>query len=236
MGLASLWKGCVNLLFTVGQGRIISLSAEQRHFSLTVRQRGRVHWGRPLCMIIITTAMKSKSKNQFQHGVRTDSSLKHSEWLSKVIATGKILWWIYLISHRKPNPYYYMWNLKKKKVQMNLSTKQKQSYWCRKQTYSYQGIKRGGINWRIGIDIYTLLYITSGQFSSVTQSCQTLCDPVNRSTPGLPVHHQPPEFTQTHVHRVGDAIQPSHPLLSPSPPAPNPSQHQGLFKWVSSSH
>ena len=59
---------------------------------------------------------------------------------------------------------------------------------------------------------------------------------MNCSTPGLPVHHQLPEFTQTHVHRVGDAIQPSHPLWSPSPPAPNPSQHQGLFKWVSSSH
>ena len=66
------------------------------------------------------------------------------------------------------------------------------------------------------------------QFSSVAQSCPTLCDPMNCSTPGLPVHHQLPEFTQTQVHRVGDAIQPSHPLLSPSP-APNPSQHQGLF-------
>ena len=61
------------------------------------------------------------------------------------------------------------------------------------------------------------------QFSSVAQSCPTLCDPMNHSTPGLPVHHQLPEFTQTHVHRVSDAIQPSHPLLSPSPPAPNPS-------------
>ena len=68
------------------------------------------------------------------------------------------------------------------------------------------------------------------QFSSVTQSCPTLCDPMNCSTPGLPVHHQFPEFTQTHIHRVGDAIQPSHPLSSPSPPAPNPSQHQGLFQ------
>ena len=68
------------------------------------------------------------------------------------------------------------------------------------------------------------------QFSSVTQSCPTLCDPMNRSMPGLPVHHQLPEFTQTHVHRVGDAIQPSHPLSSPSPPAPNPSQHQSLFQ------
>ena len=67
-------------------------------------------------------------------------------------------------------------------------------------------------------------------FSSVAQSCPTLCDPMNRSTPGLPVHHQLPEFTQTHVHRVRDAIQPSHPLSSPSPPAPNPSQHQSLFQ------
>ena len=66
------------------------------------------------------------------------------------------------------------------------------------------------------------------QFSSVAQSCSTLCDPMNPSTPGLPVHHQLPEFTQSHVHWVGDAIQPSHPLLSPSPPAPNPSQHQGF--------
>ena len=63
------------------------------------------------------------------------------------------------------------------------------------------------------------------QFSSVAQSCLTLSDPVNRSTPGLPVHHQLPEFTQTHVHQVIDAIQLSHPLSSPSPPAPNPSQH-----------
>ena len=73
------------------------------------------------------------------------------------------------------------------------------------------------------------------QFSLVAQSCLTLCNPMNRSTPGLPVYHQLPEFTQTHVHRVGDAIKPSHPLLSPSPPAPNPSQHQGLFQWVNSS-
>ena len=63
------------------------------------------------------------------------------------------------------------------------------------------------------------------QFSSVAQSCPTLCDPMNHSTPGLPVHHQLPEFTQTHVHRVSDAIQTSHPLSSPSPLAPNPSQH-----------
>ena len=74
------------------------------------------------------------------------------------------------------------------------------------------------------------------QFSSVVQSCLTLCDPMNRSTPGLPVHHQLPESTQTHGHWVGDAIQSSHPLLSPSPPACNLSQHQGLFQWVSSLH
>ena len=77
---------------------------------------------------------------------------------------------------------------------------------------------------------------SSVQVSSVAQSCPTLCDPMNCSTPGLPVHHQLPEFTQTHVHRFNDAIQPSHPLLSPSPPAPNPSQHQSLFQWVNSSH
>ena len=76
----------------------------------------------------------------------------------------------------------------------------------------------------------------SVQFSSVAQSCLTLCNPINRSTPGLPVHHQLPEFTQTHVHRVSDAIQPSHPLSSPSPPALNPSQHQSLFQGVNSSH
>ena len=78
--------------------------------------------------------------------------------------------------------------------------------------------------------------LSSVQFSSVTQSCLRLCDPMNRSTPGLPVHHQLPEFTQTHVYRVSDAIQSSHPLSSPSPPAPNPSQHQSLFQWVNSSH
>ena len=76
----------------------------------------------------------------------------------------------------------------------------------------------------------------SHQFSSVTQSCPTLCNPMDCSTPGLPVHCQLPEFTQTHVHWVSDAIQPSHSLSSPSPPAFNPSQHQGLFKWVSSLH
>ena len=75
-----------------------------------------------------------------------------------------------------------------------------------------------------------------GLVSSVSRSCLTLCDPMNLSTPGLPVHHQLPESTQTHVHRVGDAIQPSHPLSSPSSPALNLSHHRGLWKWVSSSH
>ena len=76
----------------------------------------------------------------------------------------------------------------------------------------------------------------SVQFSSVAQLCPTLCNSMNPSTPGLPVHHQLPESIQTHVHRVGDAIQPSHPLSSPSPPALNPSQHQCLFQWVNSLH
>ena len=97
----------------------------------------------------------------------------------------------------------------------------------------------------IGISAYILDPLSSSpcsrpcnasvEFSSVAQSCPTLCDPTDCSTPGLPVHHQLPEFTQTHVHWVGDAIQLSHPLSSPSPPALNLSQHQGLFKWVSSS-
>ena len=77
---------------------------------------------------------------------------------------------------------------------------------------------------------YKVSIHSSVQFNSVVQLCPTLCDPMNYSTPGFPVHHQLPEFTQTHVHRVGDAIQLSHALLSPSPPAPNPSQHQSLFQ------
>ena len=103
-------------------------------------------------------------------------------------------------------------------------------------------VKTRGNHFKMKVCSYLLLNIKLElslnciQFSSVAQSCPTLCDPMNRSTPGLPVHHQLPEFTQTHVHRVGDAIQPSHPLWSPSPPAPNPSQHQGLLQWVNSSH
>ena len=77
---------------------------------------------------------------------------------------------------------------------------------------------------------------TSVQFSSVAHLYPTLCNPMNYSTPGIPVHHHLPEFTQTHVHQVGDAIQPSHPLSSPFPPAPNASQHESLFQWVNSFH
>ena len=87
---------------------------------------------------------------------------------------------------------------------------------------------------KITISKGKILYCT--QFSSVAQSCLTLCNPMDCSTPGLPVQCQLLEFTQTYVHWVGDAIQPSHPLLSPSPPAPNRSQHQCLFQWVNSSH
>ena len=75
-----------------------------------------------------------------------------------------------------------------------------------------------------------VLFIIGEKKIEVIQSCPTLCDPMNCSTPSLPVHHQLPEFTQIHIHRIGDAIQPSHPLSSPSPPAPNPSQHQSLFQ------
>ena len=86
---------------------------------------------------------------------------------------------------------------------------------------------------RVGHNLATKQYaqvLKFIQFSSVAQSCPTLCDPMNRSTPDLPVHHQIPEFTQTHVHRLGDATHPSHPLSSPFPPAPNPSKHQSLFQ------
>ena len=82
----------------------------------------------------------------------------------------------------------------------------------------------------------TKLLFVSIQFSSVAQLCPAICNPMDCSTPGLPGHHQLLEFIQTHVHWVGDAIQPSHPLSFPSPPIFNLSQHQGLFKWVSSSH
>ena len=92
-------------------------------------------------------------------------------------------------------------------------------------------VKRNVVRWE---EVALLSFM--GQFSPVTQSCPTLCDPVNCGTPGLPIHHRLPESIKTHVHWVGDTIQPSHPLSSPSPPALNLSQHQGLFKWVSSSY
>jgi len=121
-----------------------------------------------------------------------------------------------------------------------------QSYWGNREDsgISWKGkwirycIINTGLPSKVSSPLVYTLYIKlhSVQFSSVAQSCPTHCDPVHHSTPGLPVHHQLPEITQTQVHRVGDATQPSLPLLSPSPPAPNPPQHQGLFQWVNSSH
>ena len=96
----------------------------------------------------------------------------------------------------------------------------------------YSGLVSFRMDWLDHLEVQ----FSSVQFSSVAQSCPTLCDPMNHSRPGLPVHHQLLESTQTHVQWVSDAIQPSHPLSSPSPPASNPSQHQGLFQWVNSSH
>ena len=105
------------------------------------------------------------------------------------------------------------------------------------------GSHRVGHDWSdlaaaVTLFIFSFLIDSMGitVFSSVTQSCPTLCDPMNHSTPGLPVYHQLLEFTQTQIRQVSDAIQPSHPLSSPSPPAPNPSQRQGLFQWVNSLH
>ena len=96
---------------------------------------------------------------------------------------------------------------------------------------------RYSAHWSMSMDFSLCIFMWySVQFSSVAQSCLTLCNPMDCSIPGLPIHHQLLEFTQTHVHRVSDAIQPSHPLLSSSPPAFNLSQHQGLFHWFSSSH
>ena len=89
--------------------------------------------------------------------------------------------------------------------------------------------------WHFSIFINLIYRVRMFSFISVPQLCPTLCDPMNCSTPGLPVHHQLPEFTQTHIHPVDDA-QPSQPLSSPFPPVPNPSQHQNLFQWVNSSH
>ena len=102
--------------------------------------------------------------------------------------------------------------------------------WLRKLKQGSVSTQRGGMGKEMGGKFKMEQICASDQIRSVTQSCLTLCDPMNRSTPGLPVHHQLPEFTQTHVRGVSDAIQPSHPLSSPSPPAPNPSQHQSLLQ------
>ena len=102
-------------------------------------------------------------------------------------------------------------------------------------TQEYKAFLRYTNNWKI-YHLCTLFRSCISSVQSLAKSCLTLCDPMDCSTPGLPVHHQLPEPTQTHIHRVGDAIQPSHPLSSPSPPALNLSQQQRLFKLVSSSH
>jgi len=122
----------------------------------------------------------------------------------------------------------YTWNLKKwyknflKMTRMNLYTKQKQTHRHRRQTWLPKGKCQGGrVIFELEVNI---------QFSSVAQLCLTLCDPMDCSTPGLPVHHQLLKSTQTHVHWVSDAIQPSHPLSSSSPPTFYLSQHHGLFK------
>ena len=104
-----------------------------------------------------------------------------------------------------------------------------------KSNLSFTALSNIRYYWNLTVN-ETGLFVLSVQFNSVTQLCPILCDPMNCSRPGLPVHHQLPEFTQPHVHHVGVAIQLSHPLSSPFPPAPNPSEHQGLFQWVNSSH
>ena len=108
---------------------------------------------------------------------------------------------------------------------------------CHSQRQGTQGMEEAHAEWKFIENLSQWCScFWSVQISSVTQSCPTLCDPMDCSTPGLPVHHQLTELTQTHVHWVSDAIQPSHPLLSPSPPAFSLSQHQGLFQGVSSLH
>ena len=119
-----------------------------------------------------------------------------------------------------------LWSVRQ--AQVFFKTLVSKKHWqIRKDNYQLQ---RQLFHWNLiyKVFIYKIFHNT---FNSVT-----LCDPMNRSMPGLPVHHHLPEFTQTHVHQVRDAIQPSHPRSSPSPPAPNPSQHQSLFQWVNSSH
>ena len=108
--------------------------------------------------------------------------------------------------------------------------------WTSNHYFANKGLSSQGYGFSSG-HVWTWELDVKVELNQFSQSVVSdFCNPMNRSTPDLPVHHQLPEFTQTHVHRVGDAIQPSNPLSSPSPPAPNPSQHQGLFQWVSSSH
>ena len=117
-------------------------------------------------------------------------------------------------------------------------------WWGKKRTFTLQpmwwhsttGSGSQLIDWLNPIILNSVVLLYHHQFSSISQSCPTCCDPMHCSTPGLPVQHQLPEFTQAHVHGVDDAIQPPHPLSSLSPPTFNLSQHQGLFKWVISSH
>ena len=124
---------------------------------------------------------------------------------------------------------------KKKKKKDILETKLPKFCWDSRVQRPWLGI---GFSPEVTWSCHSEVSLTASelQFSSVVQLCLTLCDPMNRSTPGLPVHHQLLEFTQTHVHRVSNAIQPSHHLSSSSLPAPNPSQYQVLFQWVNSSH
>ena len=154
-------------------------------------------------------------------------------WLYYKTAAIKAVWYWYKnrymvqqarIESSEINPHSYGQNLYQRR----------QKYTERKK--ALQQVAAGKLDSHMQIRVTTHPLTISVQFSSVAQSCPTLCDPMNYSTPGLPVHHQLQEFTQTHAHQVGDAIQPSHPLSSPSPPAPNPSQHQGLFQWVNFSH
>ena len=128
--------------------------------------------------------------------------------------------------HSNPLQYYC---LKKPHGQRSLV---RYSPWCCKELDTAEQLSTAQHSKKQNYLILKLAVLSSSsvRFSSVAQSCLTLCDPMNCSTPDLPVHHQLPEFTPTHIHRVSDAIQPSHPLSSPSPPAPNPSQHQSLFQ------
>ena len=155
-------------------------------------------------------------------------------WRATVHGVAKSWTWLKRLSRHACMPWLYCEGRIRVKKGKPVSRQCKKWWWFELKD------NRNRINWEISEGELTRPVITgvfsSVQFSLVAQSCPTLCDPMNHSMPGLPVHHQLPEFTQINIHRVGDAIQPSHPMLSPSPPAPNPSQHQSLFQWVKSSH